>query len=163
MTTRIIAWMAAIGFLASGAGVVSAQPKRPRAELTPVVETASIRAGQPVRLALRVKLPPDVHVQSDKPKDPALIPTVLTIEAPAGVTLEKTSYPPATELVQAGQSLPLAVLGPEFTIDVSVAIASTVTAGPLTIPVRLRYQACDDKVCYPPARADAQWALNVEK
>ena len=43
-----------------------------------------VRAGAKVRLALKVALPEGLHTQSDKPRDPTLIPTVLTIDAPAG-------------------------------------------------------------------------------
>ena len=31
----------------------------------------------------------------------------------------------------------------------------------ITVPGRLRYQACDDKLCYPPVTAPVQWAVNV--
>jgi DsbC/DsbD-like thiol-disulfide interchange protein len=148
--------------LIATAGVAIAQPKRPKAELTPSVETATIRAGQPVHVALKVKLPADVHVQSDKPRDPALIPTVLTIDAPAGVTVGKIRYPAPRDLKQQGQQQPLAVFGPEFTIDVDLTLAKTATAGDLVVPAHLKYQACDEAVCYPPAKADAQWTLAVK-
>ena len=66
--------------IASVAGPASAQLRRPRAELTPLVESEGVRAGGPVRLALRVSLPEGVHTQSNKPRDPLLIPTVLTFD-----------------------------------------------------------------------------------
>ena len=50
-----------------------------------------------------------VHVQSNKPRDPALIPTVLTIEPPAGVTVVEIGLPAAIDLKQEGQPQPLAV------------------------------------------------------
>jgi hypothetical protein len=30
------------------------------------------------------------------------------------------------------------------------------------VPAHLKYQACDEAVCYPPAKADAQWTLAVK-
>lgn len=158
---RLLNVLVALMFVA-GAAAVHAQSKRPRAEVTPSVVSAPVRAGSTVRLALRVKLPGEVHVQSDKPRDSSLIPTVLTIEAPAGVTVEQTTYPPPEDLVQPGQRLPLAVFGPEFTIEVRLALATTVPAGTLGLPARLRYQACDSSMCYPPARADVRWTIVVE-
>jgi hypothetical protein len=65
----------------------SAQPGRPRAEVTPVVESAP-KAGATARVSLKVRLPQEVHVQANKPRDPSLIPTVLTVEAPPGITVE---------------------------------------------------------------------------
>jgi DsbC/DsbD-like thiol-disulfide interchange protein len=141
---------------------VSAQIVRPKAELTPSVVTSTVKAGAPVHVALKVKLPGDVHVQSDKPRDPSLIPTVLTIDAPAGVTLGKIHYPAPRDLKQEGQKLPLAVFGPEFTIDVDLTLEKSAAAGDLVVPAHLKYQACNESVCFPPAKADAQWTLAVK-
>jgi DsbC/DsbD-like thiol-disulfide interchange protein len=152
---------AAIVLVASVYVPAGAQMKRPRAEVTPVVETSPVTAGAGVRLSLRVKLPADVHVQADKPRDPSLIPTILTVTPPPGVTVERVVYPPPADLAQAGRSEPLAVLGPEFTIEVSLALAADTPAGELVVPARLRYQACDASLCYPPATADTRWALQV--
>ncbi len=144
--------------------VTQAQIKRPKAELTPTVTTpaASVQPGKVVQVALKVTLPETVHVQSDKPRDPAFIPTVLTIDAPAGVTVGKIKYPPARDLKQEGSKMPLAVFGPEFTISVDLTLAKTAAAGDLVVPAHLKYQACDEQVCYPPAKADAQWTLSVK-
>lgn len=148
--------------LAAAVAGVHAQHVRPKAELTTSVATTTIRAGAPVHVALKVKLPAAVHVQSDKPRDPALIPTVLTIDAPAGVTVGKIHYPAARDLKQQGQDQPLAVFGPEFTIDVDLTLAQGTAAGDLVVPAHLKYQACDEAVCYPPAKADAQWTLTIK-
>jgi thiol:disulfide interchange protein DsbD len=139
----------------------SAQIGRPKAEVTPLVERAGVQAGSKARLALKVSLPDGLHTQSDRPRDPTLIPTVLTIDAPAGVTVEEIVFPPATDLKQAGQDLLLAVFEQNFAIGVEVALARNVAVGDLVVPARLRYQACDANLCYPPATADVQWTLHV--
>jgi hypothetical protein len=128
--------------------------------------TADVPAGQTFRggakgtVTLRVKLPGTVHVQSDKPLDKSLIPTVLTIAPTPGVKVEKIVYPAATKLKQEGQPQPLAVFGPDFTITVHLAVASG-AAGELIVPARLRYQACDEFMCYPPVRVDTRWTLRL--
>ena len=40
--------------------------------------------GGQVRAALKVSLPEGLHTQSNKPRDPTLIPTVLTIDPHRG-------------------------------------------------------------------------------
>jgi hypothetical protein len=150
------------GLAVVAAAALHAQPPGPRAEVTPVVETAPVRAGAPARLALKVTLPKDIHVQSDKPRDPSLIPTVLTFTAPAGVTVEGIEYPKATDLPQPGRKEPLAVFGSEFTIVARISLAAAVAKGALKVPGVLRYQACNDSVCFPPARATAEWTLEVQ-
>jgi thiol:disulfide interchange protein DsbD len=138
-----------------------AQIRRPKAEVTPLVETAGVHAGGPVRLALKVSLPEGLHTQSNKPRDPTLIPTVLTIDAPAGVTVDEHVFPPATDLKQAGIEQPLAVFEHEFAIGVNIVLAGSVAPGDVVIPAHLRYQACDANLCYPPASADVQWTVRV--
>lgn len=151
-----------IAALASAAGVAHAQSQRPRAEVTPIVASAQAKPGAPLWLSLHVRLPKDVHVQANKPRDPSLIATVLTVTLRTGVTVEEIGYPPPTELAQKDRRDTLAVLGPEFTIDVRLALAAGVPSGDLTIPAVLRYQACNDSVCFPPARATTEWTVLVK-
>lgn len=138
-----------------------AQLRRPTADLTPLVSSDGVAAGTSVSLALQVSLPPGLHVQSDAPRDPTLIPTVLTVEPPAGVTVDEILYPPAEDFEQAGMSEPLAVFGSEFTLGVKVSVGRDVAPGDLVVPARLRYQACDDQMCFAPTTAEVSWTVRV--
>jgi len=151
---------ALVSFLTT-AGIGHAQLARPKADVTPLVERDGIRAGTAARVALQVSLPEGLHVQSNKPRDPSLIPTELRVESLSGITVDEIVYPSSTDLEQVGQDQPLAVFEREFAIGVSLALAPTVPVGELVVPVRLRYQACDATVCYAPATAEAQWTLRV--
>ena len=42
-----------------------------------------------------------------------------------------------------------------------LSLAGNVAAGELALPARLRYQACDANLCYPPATANVQWTVPV--
>jgi len=149
-------------FLAvAAAAVTHAQLRRPQATTTPLVERLGVHAGGPVRLALQVSLPEGLHTQSNAPLDPTLIPTVLTISAPAGVTVDEVVYPPATELAQAGQDKPLTVFEQEFAIGVQLMLAPGAPEGDLVVPAHLRYQACNESMCFPPATADVLWTIRV--
>src|SRR5262245_5669941 len=65
----------------------SAQRGPANASLTPLVEVAQIQAGSELRAALEVRLPEGYHTNSDRPRDPSLIPTTLTFgELPEGIT-----------------------------------------------------------------------------
>jgi thiol:disulfide interchange protein len=151
---------AAVALLIVAPTLVSAQFRGPRAELNPLVES-EVRAGGTARAALEVRLPPQLHVQSNAPRDPALIPTELTFSPPAGVRATELVFPEATDFQQAGLPEPLAVFEHEFAIGVQFAVAEGTASGTIEIPGRLRYQACDDKVCFPPQTADVRWALTV--
>jgi DsbC/DsbD-like thiol-disulfide interchange protein len=154
-------WHSVMVLFAVASTAVAAQASRPRAEVAPVVTTAAPKAGAPVALALHVRLPKDVHVQANKPRDPSLIPT-LTLTPPAGVTVDGITYPAPSELAQKDRKETLAVLGPEFTIEIMATVAAGVPAGELKIPGILRYQACNDSVCFAPTRATMEWAIRIE-
>jgi thiol:disulfide interchange protein DsbD len=148
--------------LAGLAPRVHAQLKAMKVDVTPAVAEGQVfRAGGKGTVTLRVQLPETVHVQSDKPLDKSLIPTALTIEPPAGLRVEKIVYPVASKLKQEGQAQPLAVFGHDFTITVHLAVAAGTAAGELSLPARLRYQACDEFMCYPPKNVDTKWAIRI--
>ena len=131
------------------------------ATLTPIVERDGAAGGQTIRAALQVALPEGFHVQSDKPRDPTLIPTVLTINPPEGVTVTEIVFPAPVDLRQPGIDQPLAVFERVFPIGVQFTVARAVAQGELIVPARLRYQACNDTTCFVPKTADAEWRLRI--
>jgi thiol:disulfide interchange protein DsbD len=146
--------------LAATTGPVFAQG-RPRATVTPFAEADGVRAGATTRVALTVTLPEGLHVQSDQPRDPSLIPTVLTVEPPAGIRVTSLVFPHPKDFKLEGQSEPLAVFERDFVVGAELSLDSGVAEGEVVIPARLRYQACDDKVCFQPRTETTEWKLRV--
>ena len=163
MTRTVVILLA---FLIAGLGLsvvpTSAQFRQPTAELTPVVQQRAMQPGQTVKVELGVELPEDIHVQSDEPRDPFVIPTVLTFTPPEGVTVEEITYPASTDFLLEGWEEPLAVFEHEFTIEVRLVLDADVSPGEMVVPGSLLYQACDDKVCFAPATAAVEWHIPVE-
>jgi len=151
---------AAVALLIVAPHVAFGQLRGIRADLTPLVQSDA-RVGTRVRVALLVRIPGQFHVQSNAPRDPSLIPTVLTIDAPTGVEITEIVFPKATDFEQAGQTQPLAVFEHEFVIGVEFSVGPRMPLGPIEVPARLRYQACDDKLCYPPVTDDLRWTLTI--
>jgi len=152
------------GIALVGVGVLVAvqAQQRPIAVLTTLMATTTAPQGREVRLAVRAVLPTtDLHVQSNTPSEEGLIATVLTIAPPAGVTIDELVYPTAKEFSVAGFDKPLLVYGHDFVIGVRATVASTVAPGTVTIPARLRYQACDNLLCYTPITVETRWTLTV--
>jgi thioredoxin:protein disulfide reductase len=150
-----------VTFVLLSAAGAQAQLRRPRADVTPLVERAGVHAGETARVALKVALPEGLHTQSNKPRDESLIPTELSITAPPGVTVKEIVWPAPTDMNQVGAEKPLAVFEQTFLIGVQLALAPSVQAGDLVVPAGLRYQACDANLCYPPASAVVQWTIPV--
>ena len=121
-----------------------AQLARVRADLTPLVESETVAAGNDLRVALRIRLPEGYHVNSNKPRDELLIPIELVVVPPSGVSVSELVYPTPTDLKQRGAEQPLSVFEREFTIGVAMNVAAGAAVGDLTIPAKLHYQACDE-------------------
>lgn len=131
------------------------------AVLTPLSERAVVRAGSTARLALRVELPTGFHAQSNKPRDPSLIPTVVWVGTAPGITATEVVFPPATDWRVEGYTEPLAVFDREFTAGIQIRIDARATPGDVRLPIRVRYQACDDKRCITPQSQDTGFDLRI--
>jgi hypothetical protein len=141
-----------------------AQLGPPKAEVVPILETADVRPGSSIHAALQVHLPEGYHTNSNKPRDPNLIPISVTFDPPPeGITFTEVVFPPSTDLAQRGADQPLRVFSGDFTIGVALAVGATVPSGSVKLPAMLRYQACDEVACYAPARAPIAWDLTVAK
>jgi cytochrome c biogenesis protein CcdA/thiol-disulfide isomerase/thioredoxin len=142
------------------ASAAHAQLRGIKADATPLVGSDGVHAGTDVHLALQVSLPQGFHVQSNKPRDPLLIATELTVEPPAGVAVAEVVFPTPVDLKQAGADQPLAVFEQNFSVGVRVSVAPGAT-GEIVVPARLRYQACNDTTCFAPTNLTTQWTLHV--
>ena len=112
---------------------LGAQSRAPKAALTPTADPAAVRHGKSANLLLKVVLPEKIHVQSNKPRDPAFFPTARVLTPPAGVTVTSTTYPAAVDFVQEGQAEKLAVFEKTFTVTATVAVAGSVKPGELIV------------------------------
>jgi hypothetical protein len=85
-------------------------------------------------MAVTVSLPDDVHTQSNRPRDPLLIPTTLTVDAPPGFTVDSIVWPPASDFAQSAQDEPLSVFEHKFSIGVMITLAADAAAGVVKVP-----------------------------
>ena len=160
LTTHFRGSLKAVPVLVLLAGVTSpiaAQP--PDVAIDPVVETNAVHPGSTAHVALAVTLDPGFHVNSNTPLDDFLIPTVLTLDPPAGISLDALAFPEAILLDQNGEKL--AVFEEEFLVGAALALDAALAPGSYTVPGTLRYQACNDRMCFTPKNASIQFDLTV--
>lgn len=157
-TTVFTFYLFILAFALSGTST-NAQFRQPNAELTTTVEQNLSRAGETIILELRVDLPKDIHVQSDKPRDPYVIPTLLTLSPPEGATVKEIAYPESTDFLLLGWEDPLLVFENEFTIGVSLILDVDLPPDGLIVSGNFVYQACDDRVCFAPASEAIEWHI----
>lgn len=152
---------AAVSAPASQGSSADTPIRRPTPQVDTTADLSNVTAaGGTARLVLRVTLPPDLHVQANQPRDPALIPTELSITPPAGTTLIDVTYPEPIDFNQAGATQPLAVYPNVFDIVVRLKVAPGLAAA-TPVTATLRYQACNDVLCFAPANTGVTWTLTV--
>ena len=153
--------VAAAALAACGAVALSAQPGRIGIALEPLAEADAAHAGTTFRVAVRAQLDPGFHVNSNAPLEDFLIPTALTLDTPAGIELEAFAWPEPIMLSQKGADGPLAVFEETFVIGAALSLAPDLEPGAYNVPATLRYQACDDTMCYLPATAQLAFPVVV--
>lgn len=131
--------------------------KRPSVET--YFDVSAIRQGGSGRLMVLVKLPKGLHVNSNKPRDKWLIPTTLTIVLPKWLSIKSMHYPKAKTLhTSYGELL---VYEGEFAIIVVLRASANAPVGRHSVAATLRYQACDERRCYPPDRLNFTITINI--
>ncbi|HXG25113.1 MAG TPA: protein-disulfide reductase DsbD domain-containing protein [Chthonomonadales bacterium] len=109
-----------------------------------------ITPGQPFDLIVRLDIKRGYHIQSNRPA-PDFIPTKVEVTAPADYRVGEPLFPPARTVQAAGAQIPVF----EGIIEVKVPITPPSDAtGTPDIRVKVSYQACDDKACFPPRQIE---------
>jgi hypothetical protein len=133
----------------------SAQPKKQHVDL--LTDSLQLTANKPQDVELRFRVEPGFHINSHKPKDELLLPTVLKLD-PGTLRIADEQYPPGQHFrLQIGDGEDLDVYQNEFRVMLRVEAPK----GASTLTGSLRYQACDAAACYPPKTLPVQVAVTA--
>jgi DsbC/DsbD-like thiol-disulfide interchange protein len=117
-------------------------------------------AGKPLTLYVDVAPKPKMHVYAPDQTD--YIPIELEVEPASSFTAQAIRYPAAEQFFFAPLNETQRVYSKPFRITVPVMLTKD-AALPLTIKGTVRYQACDDAICYLPQTIDVTWKVVVKK
>jgi len=118
--------------------------------------------GKEFQLAIVVNIANGYHMNSHKPLDSYLIPTTLTPQLQAGFTLADTIYPAGKNLkFPFSPDKPLNVYTESVTLRLRIAAGESVPLGDTSIPMTLRYQACNNSACLPPVKIPVTAEIKV--
>lgn len=118
-----------------------------------------MKAGGTATQTLNVAVLPGFHVNSDKPKDEFLIPLKLTWTD--GPLQAKSITYPKPEEIKVGKDM-LSVFTGNFTIQTAFKASERSAQGASTITGKLRYQACNNEMCFRPASIDIRVPVVIE-
>lgn len=108
---------------------------------------------------LNVNVLPGFHVNSDKPKDEFLIPLKLTW-MPGPLEATSVTYP-KPEDIKVGKDM-LSVFTGSFTVKTQFKVRDSATPGPAIMTGKLRYQACNNQMCFRPSSIDIRLPVEIE-
>lgn len=102
------------------------------------------------------------HINAHEPNDPYLIATELQLSLPEGVVVVEKHYPPPDKRSFAfAPGKELLVYEGRLGIAAGLQVPADYAGEELEIDAKLRYQACNDTSCLPPATARAALTLHV--
>lgn len=138
-------------------------PKAPIVTAMPA-EPVAVAPGRSVRVELRFRVSPGYHINSSKPRSEFLIPTRLKLSPPAGLTPGAVVYPEGTDLTFTfSPKEKLNVYAGDFVVRAELRAPGSAAAGSYKVPGELRYQACNDRACFPPAKLPVEFEVTVRK
>ncbi len=128
------------------------------------VDPVAVAVGKtaPVKIDCRVNT--GFHINSNKPNSELLIPTEFKFSLPTELIIAGVTYP-------AGQQLtfpfmpnePLSVYSGDFEVKANVRASQHARPGTYRVHATLRYQACNDRQCFPPKTLPVDFDVKVAK
>jgi len=110
--------------------------------------------GSSFQAAIVMEIPRGMHVNSNKPLGKYAVPTVVKVDSPRGLRVTPVSYPRGSvrEFRFGGSAAErLAVYEGNAIFRFSVNVAPGAEQQVARIRVSVRFQSCNDEVCFPPA------------
>ena len=121
-----------------------------------------VARGKEFQIAVVLKIRDGFHINARKPTLEYLIPTDLKVELPAGYKATEVSYPDGSlKSFAFSQSEKLNVYTGTVVLHLKATAPTEAALGAQHIPMKLRYQACNDSVCLPPVRQDVNASFTI--
>jgi DsbC/DsbD-like thiol-disulfide interchange protein len=134
----------------------------PNINVTAAASPDKVQRGRTVRATVMMDIPSGFHVNSNHPLEKFLIPTTLKIDAPNGVRVSPVSYPRAVLRNFKFSKNRVSVYEGRAIMRFNVTVPANFSTGSTELKANLRYQSCNDEVCFPPQNRDVSLWLNVQ-
>src|SRR5580658_7049233 len=125
------------------------------------VPTVKVRKGAVAAVTLRAVLPPGFHANSNTPTDEYLIP--LTLKWTGGpLQVDGITYPKGSLEKYPFSAKPLSVVTGEFSVSTKFKVPADAANGAASQNGTLKYQACNDRMCFAPKTVPVSVTLEIE-
>jgi hypothetical protein len=134
----------------SGVALSQVPPQVPKVTAAPI-DAVPVKPGGAAPVQFEFRVAQGFHINSNKAKSELLIRTVVNLDVPTNVSVAKVTYPPGEDLTfPFSPDEKLSVYTGDFVVKAQVHTASATPYGTYRVHGVLRYQACDNRACYPP-------------
>jgi hypothetical protein len=124
-------------------------------------QKVSAKRNADVTAKIDVSIAAGYHVNSNAPHEAYLIPLRLTwIAAP--LTVETVIFPKARDEKYSFSEEPLSVFTGNFEIATKFKVPADALNGPAILAGKLRYQACNNTMCFPPKTVEVKLPVEVQ-
>jgi cytochrome c biogenesis DsbD-like protein len=128
---------------------------------TAVASYDPVARGKQFQIAVVMKIREGFHVNARKKSAEYLIATDLKTDGATGFKIGDVAYPDGQERTFTFSKTPLNVYEKTVVLKVPVTALADAPTGAQHIPLKLRYQACNNEVCLPPVTLPVDATVNV--
>ena len=125
-------------------------------------EKVTVVTGKPATIELLFRVTRGYHINSNKPHDKLLIPTQLEVQAPEELGM-KVEYPAGQDKTFGFSPEKMNVYDGDVALKVQMAPGANAQPGTRKVTGHLKYQACNDRACFPPARVPVEFEIEIAK
>ena len=110
---------------------------------------------------IEVAIAAGYHINSNAPHEAYLIPLRLTW-TPAPLAVETVTFPKARDEKYQFSEQPLSVFTGNFEIATKFKVPADALSGQSILAGKLRYQACNNTMCFPPKTVEVKLPIEVQ-
>jgi len=128
------------------------------------LDVVAVPKGGSAIATLTFRVSKGFHINSNKPNSDLLIPTVLKLSPQNDLMVGKIEYPKGEDLTfEFSPDEKMSVYSGDFTVKALVRSTQNAAPGTYRINGQLKYQACNDRQCFPPKTAPVALDVKVAK
>ena len=123
--------------------------------------TNRAQQGRAVQAAIVLDIPEGFHVNANRVLNKFSVPTSVKIETPAGARATAVTFPRAKVQKLGFSKEPLALFEGRAILRFNVTFPANFQTGVTELKAKVRYQACNNEICYPPTTREITMPIAV--